>query len=123
VLGSAYAALGMSYHFCTFALSQGVPTVALFAGDYYAQKAYGISQFWNDERLAAPFAALETAAGIERIRSVLDDEHLREVLRGRAEEATRRWQMMFKDRVIQLLQRQNRKQEQDHLVSPVLTRS
>src|SRR5262249_10110100 len=51
VLGRAFAAVGTSYHFCTFALSQGVPAVAVYDGTYYSQKAAGVAAFWQDERL------------------------------------------------------------------------
>ncbi len=52
ILGQAYGALGTSYHFCTFGLSQGVPALCLYEGAYYAQKARSIEQFWHQSGLA-----------------------------------------------------------------------
>jgi polysaccharide pyruvyl transferase WcaK-like protein len=99
VLGAADSAVGMSHHFCTFALSQGVPALALHAGDYYAQKASGLSLFWGDQRLAQPIDALDDAA-IGRALDLLGDDALRQHLRDRASRVARAWETGFERHVV-----------------------
>ena len=94
VLGSAHAAIGMSYHFGTFALSQGVPAIALYTGDYYRQKAKGLSSFWGDERLALAIEELGADA-FNLVQEVFKDESLRARLRRRAGDAAQAWQTAF----------------------------
>lgn len=103
LLGRAMGAVGVSYHFNTFALSHGVPAVAVYSGDYYHQKAKGLAAFWGDDRLAMPFEALDRqAAG--RIHAVFEDEGLRQRLKARAEEASRDWEAIFAANVIRRLE-------------------
>lgn len=94
VLGRAHGAIGMSYHFCTFALSQGVPAVAIHLGDYYDQKARGLAAFWGDDRLAMSIASLGGAAA-RPVHEVFSDASLRERLQQRAGEASRIWENGF----------------------------
>ena len=102
ILGHAYGAVGVSYHFCTFALSQGVPAVCLYDGSYYAQKGRGLTGFWGDDRLALPLERLEVAESVRWITSVLADGVLREHLGGRAAQAIRRWEEIFERQLAQL---------------------
>lgn len=103
ILGQAYAAIGVSYHFCTFALSQGVPAICIFDGDYYSQKAKGISKFWGDERLALPLKQLDLDQAIRQVSEVIEDQQLREDLRTRAEKAIQQWENIFDRKVHQML--------------------
>jgi polysaccharide pyruvyl transferase WcaK-like protein len=95
VLGQAYGAVGVSYHFCSFALSQGTPTVSLHDGAYYEQKARGLSDFWGDRRLAASLADVASPAAADRVAAVLADGALRDNLRHRAAGAVQDWQAGF----------------------------
>jgi polysaccharide pyruvyl transferase WcaK-like protein len=95
LLGKAFGAIGVSYHFCTFALSQGVPAVCLYAGGYYAQKGRGLCAFWQDDRLALPVGSVAPAAAAGHIGQVLRDTVLREKLRLRSVQAVNRWQEVF----------------------------
>lgn len=95
VLGKAYAAVGGSYHFCTFALSQGVPAISLFDGSYYEQKARGLGRFWQDERLALPLRETGSAAALRQATAVIGDDGLRASLGDRAAEAQERWRSLF----------------------------
>jgi polysaccharide pyruvyl transferase WcaK-like protein len=102
VLGSAYAAIGMSYHFGTFALSHGVPAIALHTGDYYGQKAKGLSGFWGDERLALAIEELGADA-LNRVQAVFGDESLRAHLEVRVRDAVQEWQAAFERNVLRRL--------------------
>jgi polysaccharide pyruvyl transferase WcaK-like protein len=100
VLGKAYAAVGTSYHFCIFALSQGVPAVCTFNGDYYSQKARGLARFWDDERLALPLDENYSDASMTRTTSLLEDDDFRTALYERARSALDKWRDVF-DRAVQ----------------------
>jgi polysaccharide pyruvyl transferase WcaK-like protein len=103
LLGHADGVVGVSYHFNTFALSQGVPAVAVYSGDYYRQKAKGLAAFWGDERIAMPVTELDGQAA-HRIRAVFEDEGLRQRLKTRAAQATSEWGAIFAANVIQKLE-------------------
>ena len=103
VLGKAFGAIGVSYHFCTFALSQGVPAVCLFDGDYYSQKARGLCEFWRDKRLALPLRGVDADGAVALIGQVLRDPMLRESLCRLSGQAVNRWQEIFDREVNNLL--------------------
>ena len=105
VLGQAYAAIGVSYHFCTFALSQGVPAICIFDGAYYSQKARGISRFWGDERLALPLDQLKLEESIRQISELIEDKKFRDFLPERAQRAIKEWEDIFDFRVQRMLSR------------------
>jgi len=107
ILGQAYAAVGVSYHFCTFALSQGVPAICIFDGDYYSQKARGLSRFWEDERLALPLKKLDLKEATRQVYELIEDQEFREALRIRAEIAIKRWEEIFDLKVNEMLLRCN----------------
>ncbi len=47
IFENAIFSLGCSYHFCLFSLSKGIPTVGLYANDYYKQKLKGLMQMFG----------------------------------------------------------------------------
>jgi polysaccharide pyruvyl transferase WcaK-like protein len=91
LVGQAFAAVGVSYHLCTFALSQGVPAVCLMAGAYYGQKGRGLAGFWGDETLALDVGQLDPHEAAGRVCATLDNPAVRDALRARAEQAVTRW--------------------------------
>lgn len=95
VLGKAFGAVGVSYHFCTFALSQGVPAVCIFNGEYYAQKARGLADFWEDKRLALALEGSLATTAADSIARALSDRPLRERLSYRAGNAVGEWRSAF----------------------------
>lgn len=95
VLGKAFGAVGVSYHFCTFALSQGVPAVCIFNGEYYARKARGLAAFWEDRRLALALDGNSPATPVDQIAHALADGKLRERLLHRAGKAVEKWRSAF----------------------------
>lgn len=103
ILGQAYAAVGVSYHFCTFALSQAVPAICIFDGDYYSQKAKGISHFWGDERLALPLNKLDLKEATRLVSELIEDREFRKTLSIRAEIALQRWSEIFDLKVNEML--------------------
>ena len=105
ILGKAFGAVGVSYHFCIFALSQGVPAVCLYDGDYYSQKAKGICSFWGDNRLALPLRNMDTDEAVDHISRIFEDEQLYEKLCQRSKEATEQWQSIFDKQVSHLFGR------------------
>jgi polysaccharide pyruvyl transferase WcaK-like protein len=103
LLAHAIGAIGVSYHFNTFALSQGVPAVAIYSGAYYRQKANGLAAFWGDARLAMPIEHLGAEAELG-VRAVFDDLLLRKRLKLRAEQAAKDWEEHFSGNIIARLE-------------------
>jgi len=99
LLGKAFGAIGVSYHFCTFALSQGIPAVSLHQGDYYSQKASGICGFWQDRRLAIPLPRCDISSAAAHISSLFQDINWRKNMVHRAENAIHGWQTIFDEQV------------------------
>jgi len=99
LLGKAFGAIGVSYHFCIFALSQGVPAVCLHEGDYYSQKARGICGFWQDARLAISLQKADVSSAVEHASTLLRDLPLRKKLRQQAPSAVDDWQKVFDEQV------------------------
>jgi polysaccharide pyruvyl transferase WcaK-like protein len=99
LLGKAFGAIGVSYHFCTFALIQGVPAVSLHAGDYYSQKARGICGFWQDERLAISLQKADISSAVEHISTLLQDFAWRAKLCQQARFAIEDWRKIFDEQV------------------------
>lgn len=99
LLGKAFGAIGVSYHFCIFALSQGIPAVCLHEGDYYSQKARGICGFWQDGRLAISLRKADVSSAVEHVSALLNDSRLRTKLRQQAPSAVNDWQKVFDEQV------------------------
>jgi polysaccharide pyruvyl transferase WcaK-like protein len=98
LIGKAFGAFGVSYHFCTFALSSGVPTICLYDGNYYSQKAQGINLFWGDNRFSC---SLQHDADylLNHILMVFNDTSLRRDIILKAEKTRLHWQKTFDEHV------------------------
>lgn len=123
LLGQAFGALGVSYHFCTFALQNGVPAIALYDGDYYRQKALGLAAYWGDERLAWP---LSKARSIHDIVAIFDDVALRVRLGTQAGQDAARWKRFFADRApvaLGITRKSSTAPEERPVVNGIVTRA
>jgi len=98
-LGKAFGAVGISYHFCTFALSQGVPSVALYDGEYYSQKASGICKFWQDDRLAISLQKVSAPGAVDHIAAFFRDSSQRRQLSERARSAIQNWHTVVDQKI------------------------
>jgi len=101
VLSQAFGALGVSYHFCMFALSGGVPTICIYDGRYYSQKARSLCVFWRDERLALSLDNVQINSAAEHILNIFEDNRLRSKLSLNSQQAAVRWRDVFDRRVNQ----------------------
>lgn len=100
ILSKAFGAVGSSYHFCMFALSQGVPTVCINDGAYYSQKARGLAGFWQDGRIAMPLKNLDTPREkAQAIQGVLNESVFRKRLQARAALAKEYWENTYATRI------------------------
>jgi len=70
ILGMSRGAIGTSYHFCTFALSESIPTVCLHTGSYYGQKCRGLVELWGRP---------EIGLSLDDVRTSLVDEYAQEI--------------------------------------------
>ncbi|WP_447980391.1 polysaccharide pyruvyl transferase family protein [Candidatus Nitrospira bockiana] len=102
--GRAVGAVCISYHACTFALSQGVPAVCLYDGAYYGQKARGLCAFWGDERLGVDLQEMEAGEAAGAIMGVIEDDAFRCTLGRRAASAIETWNRIFESRMRAALQ-------------------
>ncbi len=104
LLRHAYGAVGVSYHFCTFALSEGVPAVCIYAGDYYGQKARGLAAFWGDDRLSVYLGEHNVADTSALLEEVWADNGLREDLSNKRNDFKARWMEAFDKAAARLAQ-------------------
>lgn len=95
VLGQSRAAVGVSYHFCTFALSQNVPAVCVYDGAYYGQKAKGLGSFWEDERIVLPLDLGDAESMLRQVSNLVEDQGFRDNLGERAAAASQKWHQIF----------------------------
>jgi polysaccharide pyruvyl transferase WcaK-like protein len=112
IIGSSLGAVGVSYHFCTFALSQGVPAVCLFDGDYYKQKALGLAKYWRDQRIGLPLNGSDPSNVANHVIIVWNDHLLRERLVQLSAEVTSHWRRSFQSAIEVLCQSSNANQKQ-----------
>ncbi len=95
----AHGAVGVSHHFCLFALTAAVPAVCVHDGPYYAQKARALASFWGDGRLAAPLHGEPASDAAARLAGAFEDDGLRAHLAARAAAARTVWVEAFDARV------------------------
>ncbi len=100
IIGAATGCIGTSWHFCTFAVTQGIPALCLHGSNYYAQKARGICSFWNDDRLAVPMEHMSEPSAIDRIAATLNDPELRTKLQKRSADAVQDWNAVMDVRLL-----------------------
>jgi polysaccharide pyruvyl transferase WcaK-like protein len=68
-IGASRFTLGLSYHVHVFGLSQGVPALILFSGDYYKFKSDGLVAFYGGANQAVNIG---TPEGVEVARSAIE---------------------------------------------------
>jgi polysaccharide pyruvyl transferase WcaK-like protein len=95
ILKHAHAAVGASYHFCTFALSGGTPTVCVYDGRYYKQKAIGISEFWGDARLAMSLRENSSETVVKQVVALASDRQFIDELQAKANRVNSDWRDLF----------------------------
>jgi polysaccharide pyruvyl transferase WcaK-like protein len=63
-------AIGVAYHFIIFALTTGVPVLALYGGAYYKQKMNGVLEFFNKQEWLVSFDKFESQKVFERLNDM-----------------------------------------------------
>jgi polysaccharide pyruvyl transferase WcaK-like protein len=82
-------AIGFAYHFVVFALCQGVPVRALFSGDYYKQKMFGLLRWFGSEHWAVPASGFRAGEVVDSFALDLQSQaEIAKTLRSRAVELT-----------------------------------
>ena len=95
ILGKAIGAVGVSYHFCTFAICQGIPAVCIHAVVLTRKKREGFVSFWEDRRLALCLENLNIDLAVDHIIQVLTDDNLRQNLSLLGKQTFERWSSIF----------------------------
>jgi polysaccharide pyruvyl transferase WcaK-like protein len=90
IVGKSYGVIGVSYHACQFALSQGVPAINIFASDHYNFKAQGLVGTYNDTRLALHIPSNTVDDAYTQCMEVFSDSVLRARLQKRSTKAIER---------------------------------
>lgn len=68
-IGASLFTLGLSYHVHVFGLSQGVPALILYSGDYYRFKSDGLVGFYDGVNCAVDIGA---AFGVDAACAAID---------------------------------------------------
>lgn len=98
LLGKAFGSIGVSCHFCIFALSQGIPAVCLHEGDY-SQKARAIGGFWRDGRLAIYLQKADVSSAVEQVSTFFARFALKDEVASAGAAGVNDWQKVFGERV------------------------
>jgi polysaccharide pyruvyl transferase WcaK-like protein len=98
IIGQAFGAIGTSFHFCTYSLSQGVPAICIYKGDYYQQKARSIEMLWQGLALAWDINEI-TKATIPAFLRFYNDPHLRKQLLKKSAQLKNNWQNIFENKM------------------------
>ncbi len=98
IIGQAFGAIGTSFHFCTFSLSQGVPAICIYQGDYYQQKARSIEMLWQGLALAWDINEI-TKATIPAFVKFFNALHLRKQLLKKSTQLKKNWQNIFDNKM------------------------
>ncbi len=103
LISKAFASIGTSYHFNTFSLRSGVPSICFYDGRYYSQKAKALTTFWGDERLSLPFDFLKLKEDVPRILNIFHDRELRSKLEANGKRAVSNWETKYNQIVSSVL--------------------
>ncbi len=103
LLSHSFGVVGGSWHFCTFALSRGVPAVLLYKGRYYQDKARGLISFWKDDRLGLDLQKAGTESKKESVFELFEDQPFRTQLCQQALQSTEYWAEATKAKVEEFL--------------------
>ena len=68
-IGASRFTFGLSYHVHVFGLSQGIPALILFSGDYYRFKSDGLVAFYGGVNRAVNIGS---PAGVEDARAAIE---------------------------------------------------
>lgn len=98
ILGQAFGAIGTSFHFCTYSLSQGVPAICIYEGEYYQQKARSIEMLWQGLTLAWDIKAI-TKETIPAFLNFYTDPHLRKQLLRKSTQLKKKWLNIFDNKL------------------------
>ena len=75
-VSQARLTVGSSYHMNVFGLSQGVPAVVAYSGEYYAAKSHGLVDFYGAPNVAIDMKASTPTSVIAAAEAALEQEHL-----------------------------------------------
>ena len=100
IIGHSKGAVGVSYHFCLFALSQGVPAVPIASNEYYSQKANGLMELYGLQKQYVCMSnniGPDTCGNIWNILQNIDKQHLLSI----AVERAQRWAHRISTQILQ----------------------
>jgi polysaccharide pyruvyl transferase WcaK-like protein len=76
IIGQAHIAIGTSYHFLLFALSQNIPVLALYQDAYYKQKLEGLCAMYGQQQYCISLDGMDTKSLSKAAQTLLDQRHI-----------------------------------------------
>ena len=76
IIGQAHIAIGTSYHFMLFALSQNIPVLALYQDAYYKQKLEGLCAMYGQKQYCISLDGMDTKSLSKATQILLDQRHI-----------------------------------------------
>lgn len=97
LIGNASLALGHGLHFCTFALSSGVPIIGLYSNTYYRAKLGGLFESFGVRDYAIASEEINPEQLVDRLTECYHDgSRIGEVLRAKYSEQAERWSDLYR---------------------------
>jgi colanic acid/amylovoran biosynthesis protein len=76
IIGQAHIAIGTSYHFLLFALSQNIPVLALYQDAYYKQKLEGLCAMYGQQQYCISLDGMDTKSLSKAAQALLDQRYI-----------------------------------------------
>jgi|GEM_PF-7020783 len=96
IIGDASLAIGHGLHFCTFALSSGVPAIGLYKNAYYQAKLGGLFETFGVRRYALDSSELNEDQLVEHVNECYENRNsITHTLRKHYAEQAHRWDELY----------------------------
>jgi polysaccharide pyruvyl transferase WcaK-like protein len=96
IIGDAALAVGHGLHFCTFALSSGVPAIGLYKNQYYRDKLGGLFETFGVRRYALDSSKLDADQLVEHVSECYENRReITDTLRAHYAEQAHRWDELY----------------------------
>ncbi|MBU0477485.1 glycosyltransferase [bacterium] len=98
LIKKACLSIGVSYHFCLFSLSNGVPTIGLYANEFYAQKLKGLMEMFGQKKAALNLVESDIDSLIQAIGHVYGN-FVKDKTLEHKKEMVGRWNCFIRDSI------------------------
>lgn len=81
ILSLSDLAIGVSYHFCVFSISCGIPTIGLYQDKYYQTKLGGFFEFLGLKHFVIDVSQEDSTEIVDKISKALEKEELKQTFK------------------------------------------